>query len=489
VTLICLAALVAPLVVVAALLAARDLRQLDVVNRVAAPICAALIGAVAVVGIAHAGDPVHGSWYLLDGVGGVFLGVIGVVGLISAMTSPVYLHDHRRAHTGAVRSRQFYYGGLYVFWAALVAVPLATNLGVAWLVIEATTAASALLVAFSGSRNALEAGWKYLVLTSVGLSVALMGIVMLYATSAHTSGALAALDWSSLAHHAVRMNHQTTLVAFCFVIAGLATKVGWAPVHNWLPDAHSEAPPPVSALLSAALLPTVALIAWRVDAALRVALNPRAVEAIFVGFGLASLGVAVPFLWKSLAWKRFLAYSSLEHMGVIALGIGFDNRWATAGVLIHVAGHAIAKTLGFSMSIPLLRYQPGASHRAPRGIARLSRPLAFGMGISLVALAGVPPSPLFVSEALILYGGVAAGSLVVVAIACLLLAMGFLGIAHMAIEALGGTPGERRAPGRRTGVWIAGLAGASAAGLVALTCLVYVLPYATIAGAVALGAR
>jgi hydrogenase-4 component F len=480
---------VAPLAVVVALLVARDLRQLDAVNRVAAPVCAALIVAVAVIGITHAGDPVHGSWYLLDGVGGVFLGVIGIVGLVSAMTSPAYLHDHRRAHTGAVRSRQFYYGGLYVFWAALVAVPLATNLGVAWLVIEATTAASALLVAFSGSRNALEAGWKYLVLTSVGLSIALMGIVMLYATSAHRSGTLATLDWQTLAHNALRMDHRTTLVAFCFVIAGLATKVGWAPVHNWLPDAHSEAPPPVSALLSAALLPTVALVAWRVDAALAVALNPHAVEAIFVGFGLVSLAVAVPFLWKSLAWKRFLAYSSLEHMGVIALGIGFDNRWATAGVLIHVAGHAIAKTLGFSMSIPLLRYQPGASQRAPKGIARLSRPLAFGMGISLVALAGVPPSPMFVSEVLILFGGVAAGQLIIVAIASVLLAMGFLGIAHMAIEALGGSPGERRAPGRRTGAWISGLTGAAAAGLLSLTLVVYTLPYTTIAHALSLGVR
>jgi len=480
---------VAPLLVTPTLLLARDARQVDAINRTAALICAALICSLAVVGIAHTSHPVKGSWYLVDGVGGVFLGVIGVVGLISALVSPAYLRDHRRAHTGALRSRQLYYAGLYVFWAALVAVPLANNLGVAWLVVEATTAASALLVAFSGTRNALEAGWKYLVLTSVGLTVALMGIVMLYTTSIHTSASLSALDWSTLTREAPHLDRYTALVAFCVIIAGLAAKVGWAPVHNWLPDAHSEAPPPVSALLSAALLPAVALIVWRLDLALRAAIDPRATEAIFVGFGLLSLGVAVPFMWKLQSWKRFLAYSSLEHMGVIALGIGFHNRWATAGVLIHVAGHAIAKSLGFSMSIPLVRYQPDASHRPPRGVARLSRPLSLGMGLSLSALGAVPPSPLFVSEVLILFGGVAAGQITVVAIAAVLLAMGFLGIAHMAVEALGGTPSEHRTPAHRTALWISSLAGASACGLVAIASFAYLLPYSALATILTAGVK
>ena len=137
--------------------------------------CAALIIVLAVIGLVHAGTPATGPGYVIDGPGGVFLAVIGVVGLISALISPAYLHDHRRARTGALRSRQLYYTGLYLFWAALVAVPVVNNLGIAWLVVEATTAASALMVAFAGTRNALEAGWKYLVLTSVGLTRPLMG--------------------------------------------------------------------------------------------------------------------------------------------------------------------------------------------------------------------------------------------------------------------------------------------------------------------------
>ena len=146
-------------------------------------------------------------------------------------------------------------------------------------------------------------------------------------------------------------------------------------MHNWLPDAHSEAPPPVSALLSAALLPTVALVAWRLALAMTPAVGGDAVRTLFVGFGLVSLAVAVPFLWRPLPWKRLLAYSSLEHMGVIALAIGFQHPLATAGALLHVLGHGVAKSLGFSASVPLLRYQP-AGAASPRGLAALDRPLA-----------------------------------------------------------------------------------------------------------------
>ena len=133
----------------------------------------------------------------------------------------------------------------------------------------------------------------------------------------------------------------------CSCSRGLAAKIGWAPVHNWLPDAHSEAPPPVSALLSAALLPAVLLVAWRSEHSLAPVIGVRAAQNVLIFFGLVSLAVAIPFLWRSLPWKRLLAYSSLEHMGVIALGIGFGTPLALAGVAVHIAAHAVAKALGF----------------------------------------------------------------------------------------------------------------------------------------------
>ncbi len=467
----------------------RNGRQADALNRSAGIVCAVIMFGAALIGITHASTPIHGSWYILDGGAGLFLGVVALVGLATALTSPAYLRDHRRAGTGALRSRQLYYVGVYLFWGALAAIPVIDNLALAWIVVEATTAASALLVAFSGARSAFEAGWKYLVLTSVGLTVALLGIVVIYAGASGGSGSIAALDWGELSHRAAHLNHQTALTAFALIVAGLATKVGWAPVHNWLPDAHSEAPPPVSALLSAALLPAVALIVWRLDLSLRPAIDPHATQAILIAFGLASLAVAVPFLWKSLAWKRFLAYSSLEHMGVIALGIGFQNRYATAGVLLHVAGHAIAKALGFSLTIPLLRCQPSASKRRPRGIASVNRPLAAGMLICLGALAAVPPSPLFFSEVLILFGGIASGHLLAVVLAAVLLAMGFVGVAHLALESVSGSAPDRRSIGRRTRIWTASLAGAATVLMLALCAVAYGLPHATVSLALTAGLR
>ena len=184
---------------------------------------------------------------------------------------------------------------------------------------------------------------------------------------------------------------HTTLVAYLLLLAGLAAKIGWAPVHNWLPDAHSEAPPPVSALLSAALLPAVLLMAWRSEHALAPVVGQRTAQAVLIGFGLVSLAVAVPFLWRPMAWKRLLAYSSLEHMGVVALGIGFGTPLALAGVVIHIAGHAVAKALGFYAATPLLGHEPRAAGHAVTGIARTQRTLGTTLGISLATLAGLPP--------------------------------------------------------------------------------------------------
>jgi hydrogenase-4 component F len=220
------------------------------------------------------------------------------------------------------------------------------------------------------------------------------------------------------------------------ILVGLAGKVGWAPVHQWLPDAHSEAPAPVSALLSASLLPTVMLVAWRFEQAVATALSQR----LFLIFGLASLAVAVPFLLRPLPMKRLLAYSSLEHMGLLAVGIGFGSPLALLGVTLHVVGHAAAKALGFYSTIPLYRAQVTAARRPASGLAYLDRKAAWGLGISLGALSGLPPSPLFISELLILAGGVAAHQYLGVGLTAILLALGFVGLAHQSIEALFGRP-------------------------------------------------
>src|ERR1700737_1567959 len=229
------------------------------------------------------------GWFVFDPAAVIFLVMNLVIGACSLIVSPRYLAGARG---------RWYYGGLIAFWTALLLIPIVSNLGVVWLLIEGTTAASAALVAYSGHQRALEAGWKYLVLTTAGFTVALLGILYLDAgltkTGYPASSPLSLLDWSSL-HAAAGLIPTGTLgVATVLILVGLAAKVGWAPVHQWLPDAHSEAPAPVSALLSASLLPTVMLVAWRFEQAVATALSQR----LFLVFGLLSLCVALPLLMR-----------------------------------------------------------------------------------------------------------------------------------------------------------------------------------------------
>jgi hydrogenase-4 component F len=414
-------------VVALALLPARAVRAFALAAATATGALALATGALA---FTESGSPIVGKWFVLDAAGGLFLAVTGLVGLASVLTSFPHLRTAHDAIVPPRRRERTYFLVLFAFWAILLAVPLAGNLGAAWLLVEATTATSALLVGFSGKPRALEAGWKYLILTSLGLGIALLGIVLLAAGI--PGGGLGSLSWQALPGYAA--GQQTALVAYLLLLAGLSAKIGWAPVHNWLPDAHSEAPPPVSALLSAALLPTVLLVAWRSEHALAPVIGTGTARAVLLGFGLVSLAVAVPFLWRPLAWKRLLAYSSLEHMGVLALGIGFATPVALAGVAIHLTAHAIAKALGFYAATPLLIEEPRAAGHAVTGIARARPRLGASIGVSLATLAGLPPSPLFLSEVLIIAGGFQAGRGWVAAVATVLLALGFLGLAHALLE-------------------------------------------------------
>ncbi len=414
--------------------------RMVVANRVATLLVFGVATAAVVSGLSSlAISPARGP---LDLAGLVFFAASTVVGAASALVSPRYL---RHSSVGFFRGGpRWYYLGIHLFWALLLAIPQAANLGVAWILIEASTGVTCLLVAYSGSRRALEAGWKYLMLTTFGLTVALLGILILYGSTAHAYGsaahageALSALDWTSL-HDTVRhLSPGTATVVVILVTVGLAAKIGWAPIHHWLPDAHSEAPAPVSAMLSAALLPSIVLVVWRFDQSMGLA-PTGAPHTLLLGFGLVSLVVSVPFLWTPLPVKRLLAYSSLEHMGIIAVGLGFAQPLATAGVLLHVCGHAVAKSLGFYATIPLFERQEGAAHRPLRGAVHASPQAATALGISLGALSGLPPSPLFVSELLILAGGIAAGQVVVAAVAATLVALGFVGLAHQTIEGIFG---------------------------------------------------
>ena len=412
----------------------------DGLHRAGALVTAGLVGSLAAVAAFEPG-PELGGWVVVDHAASIYLALAALVGGAAALLSPAYLRHHE---SGFFRgwSHRSYYAAFHLFWVTVVVIAIASNLATAWVAIEASTATSALLVVFTGRHEALEAGWKYLVLTSVGLTVALFGITLLYAGGPHPH-ALSQLDWPALAADARALPHALTLTAFLLVTGGLAAKIGWAPVHQWLPDAHAEAPAPVSALLSGVLLPTVMLVAWRLGGALGTGIG-GGVHSIFLGFGLLSLAAAIPFLWRRQPLKRLLAYSSLEHMGVVALGLGIGTPLAIAGALVHVAGHGVAKALGFFAAGSALVIDPSAARRPAIGLARSSPGTAAMLGLSLLALAGLPPSPLFLSEALILAAGFATPRWWVSVLAAGLLALAFIGVLGALLEGLGGRPRSRR---------------------------------------------
>lgn len=438
---------------------------------------ATLATALALALLRNPQSPVGDAWYVADAAGGVLLAVIATVGLLSALVLPEHLSGTDGSGLlGSGCSQRPVLAAYHLFWGALLIVPIAGNLAVAWVLVEATTAASALLVAASGRRGALEAGWRYLLLTTLGLTIALLGIIVLFAALGDGSSSLHTLDWNAIHTGAAGLDAGTATLAATLIFVGLAAKAGWAPVHNWLPDAHSEAPPPVSALLSAALLPAVILIAWRVQLALAPSPAAEAIRNLLLGFGLASLAVAVPFLWRPMALKRLLAYSSLEHMGVLALGIGFGGTLAIAGVTLHLVAHALAKALGFYATIPLLAADPALAQRPAVALPETSRCGAVAIGVSLATLGGLPPGPLFFSELLILVGGIETGHLAVASIAAALLALGFLSLAHAGIEALAGTRSGHAATRIVDASWLTALTVVVAVVLLALSACALTLP-------------
>ena len=432
------AVLVTPLAgIVAAAVAPHAL--LSRVEVVIACLSAIAAAALAVVALAEPAHRELGRWIVVDPAGGLLIGVIGAVGLASALVSPQFLSARRGSLFRADRADRIYWATLFAFWAVLLAVPLAGNLGAAWLAIEATTAASALLVGFSGRPRALEAGWKYLVLTSLGLGVALLGILVLEAAAG--GGGLETLTWRALPH--ASLDRETTVVAFVLLLAGLAAKIGWAPVHNWLPDAHSEAPAPVCALLSAALLPTVLLVAWRSQQALAPTIGEGTAGGVLVGFGLVSLARrgAVPLAGAGLeAAARLLeprAHGRDRPRHRLRRPARARRRRDPRR---RARGREGARLLRRDAAAA---HDPRAAGHAVGGIGRTQPTLGASLGISLGALAGLPPSPLFVSEVLILAGGFQVGRPWAASAAAILLALGFLGLAHALIDTVIGRPRGR----------------------------------------------
>lgn len=353
---------------------------------------------------------------------------------------------------------------LGTFWSAMLLVLLATNFALLWLGITTTTLATTFLVGFSGEAAALEAAWKYLVLCSVGIALALLGIVVL-AHVAIASGLAPgqALAWTSIMSHTPAGSPPLARLATGLMLIGFATKAGLVPMHAWLPDAHSKAPPPISALLSGVLV-SCALYAIIRTVAVGEALGAGPfLHAMLLVLGPLSIVIAGMMMLNQSDLKRLLAYSTLEHAGIVALALGFGGPLGTFAALVHVVGHAFAKSAAFFAAGLVQRERGTVALGALHGLwsSGVAGRLLLG---AVAALGAMPPFGLFASELLVVAAGVAARAWIPLGFGLLGIALAFIALARMAIEVEGGFVSSVHRPSApRLSVAATGLALAGAA--------------------------
>jgi len=310
-----------------------------------------------------------------------------------------------------------------------------------WVAVEGTTLASVFLVNFERTRASLEASYKYLLICSVGIAIAFLGTVLVYFAGIQQFGDEAhALRWTTLLRLAPGLAPRVIELAFVFLVVGYGTKAGLAPMHTWLPDAHSEAPAPVSALMSGVLLSVGVYAILRFKPAVDVAAGPGFARSILLALGLLSVAVAAAFLWTSSNYKRMLAYSSVEHIGLVCLGLGFGGALGTAGALLHIANHALAKSIVFLLSGRIRVAYGSAEIAAVGGLMRRMPRTGAGFLAAMLALVGLPPFGLFVSEVMIFAAGFTQGFPGVAGAALALLVVAFAGLLRGAHAILYGTP-------------------------------------------------
>jgi hydrogenase-4 component F len=373
-------------------------------------------------------DVTHGtlsylSYLRVDAVSGIFLLATGFLYAAVAVYAVGYL-----AHHDATYVRRFYLG-FNVFAWAMLAAPVMGSLALLWIAVEVTTVVSALLVAIEDTDGAAEASWKYVLIASAGLGLGLLATVFAYYAGAQVLGVHSNLAIQPLLQAGPRLPKTPVRLAFLLAVLGYGTKVGLVPVHTWLPDAHSEAPTPVSALLSGALLATSFYAILRFYQVAAAALGTGFPRDVLLAFGLASLLLASLYVFGQRDIKRLLAYSSVEHMGILAIGVSFGAPVALAGVLLHVMAHAAAKGNAFmGAGVFTIKYGTKQMSVMRDGMRLLpwSGPLFL---LAIFALSAMPPFGIFRSEFQIVAGGLGSGSYASAAILVVLVTIAFFGLA------------------------------------------------------------
>ncbi len=348
------------------------------------------------------GRPAPGAYLLVDDLNATFIVLTTFVGFTTSVFSASYIAHELEIGRLTPPFVRFYHAMYQVLMFALNLALVANNIGLMWVAIELATLTTVLMVGIYRTHEALEAAWKYFILGSVGIALALFGTILVYMAARPVVGeGLDAMVWSVLVKHAGAFDPALLDLAFIFLLLGYGTKVGLAPLHAWLPDAHAEGPTPISAVLSGLLLNVALYALLRFKMLLAANAAALAPGPLMVTLGLLSLVFAAFMLYRRRDIKRLFAYSSIEHMGIITFAFGMGGPLANFAGLLHMTMHSLTKSAIF-FAVGHIAQVKGTQRIADMGGLTETHPLlGWGLILGVVAIAGLPPLGIFMSEFLV----------------------------------------------------------------------------------------
>ena len=380
------------------------------------------------------------GWVYIDALSVFFLLTTALVSFASSVYSIGYISAEVEEKEISPRKAAAYFQLFNLFSLAMLVIPLLNNLALVWIAIEMTTLISAFLVGFHNVKESIEAAWKYIIICSVGITFALLGIIFFYYTSSKDAG-VRSLEWLPMLSGSGFFDPKIVKLALIFIFVGYGTKAGFAPMHNWLPDAHSQALSPISGLLSGVLLKTSLYAILRFVMLANFSVGYAYSARLFIFFGIFSVVVAAIFILVQKDLKRLLAYSSVENIGLVSLGLGFGPFGGIFAGLLHAFNHAVTKPLMFFCAGEAVRTYRSNSMNKMRGALSIM-PFAGGaLFLGFFALAGMPPGSIFISKLLILISVFQAKNYFLAAAMLIFIALAFAGMLyHISAVALGNAP-------------------------------------------------
>jgi hydrogenase-4 component F len=387
----------------------------------------------------------------VDGLSALVLVLCGFVGLLSGVYGIGYLRRNEARGLLTPRRRREFYGLIPAYVFAMLLVAVSNNLGILWIAVELTTLASVFLVTFHDRDTSLEAAWKFLVLGSLGLGFALLGTVLLFAAGeGHLGEGMSALHWTRFMEVAPTLHPFTLRLGVVFALIGYGTKAGLAPMHTWKPDAYREAPSPAVVLMAVGMLNGALYCVLRVHLISTAALGRDFSGGLLLLLGLLSVLIATPFILIQWNLKRLLAYSSIEHIGIMAVGIGLGAEAGVFGALLHMTYHSLAKPVSL-FSAGTLAQLHSSSDFDRIGSGTFTRaPIASALFVlSAVIITGSPPFGMFFSEMTILRAGFLGNHVTATSIFLAALVVLFCGFAFQVGRLVLGPPrdpADRRVP-------------------------------------------